>query len=61
MSDKRYTLVIPQELYDEVEKLAKDEGVTVIEILRLYIRLGLLASKGEVKLQSKDGNEVVLL
>lgn len=61
IKDKRYSLVMPQTVYDEVEKIANNQGVTVVEVLRQYIKLGLLASKGEVSIATKDGNEAVLL
>lgn len=40
---KRYNLVLPQELYDEVQRIADEQHTTVVEVLRKFIRLGLLA------------------
>ena len=40
---RRYSLVLPLELFDEVQKLADSRHTTVVEILRKFIKLGLLA------------------
>lgn len=40
---KRYVLVLPQELYDEVEAIANREQVAVVTLLRKFIKLGLIA------------------
>ncbi len=42
---KRYNLVVPEELYSEVENLANRRHTTVVEMLRRFIRLGLIAAK----------------
>lgn len=42
---KRYNLVLPEELYFEVEKIANKEKISVVEILRRFIKLGLVATK----------------
>jgi hypothetical protein len=42
-STRRYNLVLPEELYDEVRHLAKKNNTTVVELLRKFIKLGLLA------------------
>lgn len=39
---KRYNLVIPHALYDEVKALADQEDIPVLELLRRFIRLGLV-------------------
>ena len=44
---KRYTLVLPAELFDEVQSVAEARQVTVVETLRKFIRLGLLAVQAE--------------
>lgn len=46
-AQKRYTLVLPEELFNEVQKLAEQRHVTVIELLRRFIKLGLIASRVE--------------
>ena len=42
---KRYTLVIPEELFDEVQALAIAEHTTVQDIIRRSIRFALDAAK----------------
>ena len=44
---KRYNLVIPEELYREVQILAERRQTSVVELLRKFIRLGLLVAKAE--------------
>ena len=40
---KRYNLVIPDELFNEVQELADEKHTTVVELFRRFIKLGLLA------------------
>jgi len=40
---KRYNLVLPEELYEEVQRVALEQHTTVVELLRKFIKLGLLA------------------
>jgi hypothetical protein len=42
---KRYNLVLPESLYHEVQSLANKEHTTVIDLLRRFIKLGLLVTK----------------
>lgn len=42
---KRYNLVLPEELYDEVRLLADRSGTSVVELLRRFIKLGLIAAQ----------------
>ncbi len=42
---KRYSLVIPEDLYREVERLANEEQTTVVDLLRRFIKLGLLITR----------------
>lgn len=44
---KRYSLVLPQGLFDQLESVAEEHHTTVVEVLRRYIKLGLLATKIE--------------
>lgn len=57
---KRYTLVIPQDLYDEVQRLADERQTTVVDLFRRFIRLGLLAmyiqEKPDAALVIKEGD-----
>lgn len=42
-SIKRYNLVLPEELFDEVRREADEHGTTVVDLIRRFIKLGLLA------------------
>jgi hypothetical protein len=44
---KRYNLVLPEPLFRELQALADQRHVTMLELLRKFIRLGLLVSKAE--------------
>lgn len=44
---KRYSLVMPEELSDELQRLADERGSTVAELLRRFVKLGILAAKVE--------------
>ena len=65
---KRYNLSIPEELFQEVERIAKSHDTTVVDILRRFIKLGLLATKIEgtenAALLIREGNterQIILL
>ena len=38
---KRYTLVLPEELFDDLDKIAKRDGTTLKDVLRRFVKLGL--------------------
>lgn len=40
---RRYSLVLPEGLFEQVERLAQRHDTTVVELLRRFTRLGLLA------------------
>lgn len=42
---KRYSLVIPTELFNEVKALADSQHTTVVEVLRRFIKMGLFITK----------------
>jgi len=44
---KRYNLVLPEELYRELQTLAEKRHTTVLELLRRFVKLGLLVAKAE--------------
>jgi hypothetical protein len=44
---KRYNLTLPAELFDEIQQLADERHTTVVDLLRRFIKLGLLAIKLE--------------
>ena len=41
----RYTLVLPRDIYTELQDAAKEQGVSVIQLLRKFIKLGLTLTK----------------
>ncbi len=46
-SRKRYNLILPQDLFDEVQRIADDRQTSVVDMLRRFIKLGLLAIQVE--------------
>lgn len=42
---KRYNLVLPEELFDEVQKIADIHHTTVVEVLRKFIKIGLFVNQ----------------
>jgi hypothetical protein len=46
-SAKRYNLILPEELYQEVQRVAESRHTTVVEMLRRFVKLGLLVAKAE--------------
>ena len=42
---KRYNLVLPEALYNDVQALAKNENVSVLELLKRFIKIGLVLTK----------------
>lgn len=53
---KRYNLALPEDLFDSIHELADKEHTTVLEILRKFIRLGLIAAD-----ISKDSNSKLII
>lgn len=56
---KRYNLVLPEELWTEIQAIADRDGTTAVEVIRRWLKLGLLAEKGEVKLSRLGPDGVV--
>lgn len=58
---KRYHLVIPQDLYDELQLVADKRQEKVIDVLKKYIKYGLwfesLLEKPDTKLFIKEGGD----
>jgi PIN domain nuclease of toxin-antitoxin system len=40
---RRYNLTLPEAVYQDVEKLAQEEGVQMTDILRTFIKMGIIA------------------
>jgi hypothetical protein len=57
---KRYNLVLPEELYKAVAEAADERQTTVVELMRKFVKLGLLAIQAEEKPDSallfREGN-----
>lgn len=53
---KRYNLALPSSLFDEVYALAKDERVSVLELLKRLIKIGLVVTKVT---QSSDAHIII--
>jgi hypothetical protein len=53
---KRYNLVLPEDLFIEVQKVADNRHTTVVEMLRRFIKLGLLA----IQLEEKPGAALLI-
>ena len=52
----RYNLALPTELFDELKSAADKRGLTVVEILRKFIKVGLLA----LDIQDKPGSALII-
>ena len=53
---KRYTLVLPDSVFQEIKAIADKRNTTILEILKKFIVLGLIADKAE----STPGSELIL-
>lgn len=53
---KRYNLNLPEDLFNELQGLADARQTTVVEILRKFIRLGLLA----IQVEETPGSELLI-
>lgn len=43
----RYSLVLPADLYDRIKSIAEEEQTTVLEIMKRFLRLGLVATQAQ--------------
>lgn len=44
---KKYQIVVPESLFEEIEKIADSRQTTVIDIIRRFLKLGILTSRIE--------------
>ncbi len=65
---KKYQIVVPESLFEEIEQIAASRQTTVIDIIRRFLKLGLLTAKIEnnpnAALFIKEGDterEIILL
>lgn len=58
----RYNLQLPEKLFKSIEELAKSEGVKVVDVIRQFVKLGLVAVEAQKNpdeaLLYKRGNKV---
>ena len=58
MEKRRYSLVLPLEVWTELEKVADEHGTTMVDLIRRFLKLGLIvtyAEKQNKALVLKDG------
>lgn len=53
---KRFNLVIANDLFNAVQAVADERGVTVTEVIRQFMKLGLLAAA----IEKEPGSELVI-
>lgn len=53
---RRYSLVLPEDLFQQVQQLAEAEQTTVVELLRRFTRLGLLVHE----IQRTPGSSLII-
>lgn len=60
---KRYTFELPIEIYNQLADTAEQNGTSVVEMLRKYIKLGLLATQPDtmVLLRIGDSDQPIML
>jgi hypothetical protein len=56
MADKRYNVIMPNKMHEELSDVAMTESMTVVELIRRFIKLGLLA----YRLQNKSGSALII-
>jgi hypothetical protein len=50
---KRYNLALPPELFERLQAVAREQNTTVVEVLRRFIKLGLIATEIEKRPDAK--------
>jgi hypothetical protein len=45
LKTKRYNLILPINLFNQVQTLADEEGTSALELLKRFIRIGLIITK----------------
>lgn len=53
---KRYSLALPQKLFDEMSLIAERNGISVVDVMRSSFKLGVLA----YKVQETPGSALVI-
>jgi metal-responsive CopG/Arc/MetJ family transcriptional regulator len=44
---KRYSVSLPDELFNDIQQIAERQQITLVDVLRKCIKLGLIASKAD--------------
>lgn len=44
---KRYHLMVNEDVYEEIQRLAEREGVPVVDLFRRFLKLGLIVAKSQ--------------
>lgn len=52
----RYNLTLEVKLYAELQEVAASKGITFVELMRKYIRLGLIVSE----LEEQPGSKLII-
>ncbi len=52
----RYNLTLEVRLYAELQEIAASKGITFVELMRKYIKLGLIVSA----LEDKPGSQLII-
>ena len=58
---KEYSINLPQDLFEDVERIADEHGTTVVELVRRFIRLGLVINRPHTEITLKQYGEEVNL
>lgn len=53
---KRYSLALPADLYDDLQRVAQERNTTVVELLRRFIKLGLFA----LEIEDEPGSALII-
>jgi hypothetical protein len=53
---KRYNLVLPEEMFSEVKRVADEQQTSVAEVIRKFIKLGLMV----IEIQETTGLTLVV-
>jgi hypothetical protein len=54
---KRCTFELPNDMYESLSQVAEDNQTTTVDMLRKYIKLGLLASKPGTVVLLREGEK----
>jgi hypothetical protein len=54
---KRCTFELPSDMYESLSQVAEENQTTTVDMLRKYIKLGLLASKPGIVILLREGEK----